>query len=80
MEVLRNTRTMYARQMSGFTRFPVNRQPAEPPSLAFIDQRTNRKVVVATDFSFENLIALEDVLSTLADIKQRQGSSGFSFK
>ena len=49
----------------------VRREPAHSPSLAFLDTRTDREVVVATDDSFEALPALEYVLQNHVYNKQR---------
>ncbi len=51
--------------------FRYRRQPAQPPSLAFVDLRTDREVVVATDNSFDELGALEHILSGYAKGEQR---------
>lgn len=48
------------------------RQRATPSSLAFVDGRTDRQVVVATDAVFDDLVNVEYVLSMQADAKQRQ--------
>jgi hypothetical protein len=45
---------------------------ATPSSLAFVDGRTDREVVVATDAVFDDLVNIEYVLSMQADAKQRQ--------
>lgn len=42
------------------------REPRRPPSLAFVDLRTNRTVVVSTDDSFGELSALEYALAARA--------------
>lgn len=51
------------------------RQKKQTPTLAFVDLRTDREVVVATDNSFDELAALEYVLSLQLDenAKQRRG-------
>lgn len=46
-----------------------------PPSLAFIDARTNKKVVVATDDSFADLGDLGDVLLSYVDTYRSSESS-----
>jgi hypothetical protein len=48
------------------------RQRATPASLAFVDTRTGREVVVANDAAFDELPGIEYVLSMQADAKQRQ--------
>jgi hypothetical protein len=48
------------------------RQRATPVSLAFIDARTGKEVVVATDAAFDELHGIEYVLSMQADAKQRE--------
>src|SRR5258706_8359010 len=49
------------------------RKPREAPSLAFRDRRTNRVVVVATDDSYDDLGALEQVLqSHLSAVRRRR--------
>ncbi|MGZ3639538.1 MAG: hypothetical protein ACXWQR_24365 [Ktedonobacterales bacterium] len=48
------------------------KEPGNYPSLAFVDQRTEKVVVVSTDQSFESLIALEQILSDTVRAKQRQ--------
>jgi hypothetical protein len=48
------------------------RDARSAPSLAFIDTRTNREVVVATDNSFEELIVLEHILSDHVFAKERR--------
>ncbi|MGO8946427.1 MAG: hypothetical protein ACLQUY_01935 [Ktedonobacterales bacterium] len=48
------------------------RQRATPASLAFVDARTGRQVVVATDAAFDELPGIEYILSMQADAKQRQ--------
>lgn len=50
------------------------RQPKQAPSLAFLDTRTNREVVVATDNTFDELLALEQILSMHAREKNRSYS------
>jgi hypothetical protein len=47
-------------------------QRATSPSLAFLDSRTGREVVVASDTSYDDLRGIEYVLSMQADAKQRQ--------
>jgi hypothetical protein len=42
------------------------REPGRAPSLAFLDTRTNREVVVGTDNSFDELLVLEDLLGLYA--------------
>jgi hypothetical protein len=44
----------------------VRREPKRAPSLAFLDTRTRREVVVSTDDSFDVLSTLERVLSAYA--------------
>jgi hypothetical protein len=48
------------------------RQRATPISLGFVDSRTGKVVVVATDAAFDDLHGIEYVLSMQADAKQRQ--------
>jgi hypothetical protein len=58
-----------------FMRFTPNRstrRATQAPSLAFLDDRTNKQVVVATDDAFDDLSALEYVLYTYSDAKQRK--------
>jgi hypothetical protein len=58
-----------------FMRFTPGRstkRSSQAPSLAFIDDRANKQVVVATDDAFDDLSALEYVLQTYADAKQRK--------
>lgn len=50
------------------------RQPKQAPSLAFLDTRTDKEVVVATDNSFDELLALEQILSMHAREKNRSYS------
>jgi hypothetical protein len=50
------------------------RQPRQAPSLAFLDRRTNREVVVSTDNFFDELLALEQILSMHARAKESSGS------
>jgi hypothetical protein len=57
------------RFMRGLATF--RREPTQSPSLAFLDTRSDREVVVATDDSFEALAALEYVLQNHAYNKQR---------
>lgn len=52
------------------------RQPRQPPSLAFEDMRTHREVVVATDDSFDALVALDEVLNLMVDARSRTSSRG----
>lgn len=47
------------------------RQPRQAPSLAFLDARHNSEVVVATDSAFDELLALEQILSMHAREKNR---------
>jgi hypothetical protein len=47
------------------------RQPKQAPSLAFLDTRDNSEVVVATDNSFDELLAMEQILSMHARQKDR---------
>jgi hypothetical protein len=42
-----------------------------PPSLAFLDRRTNREVIVATDDAFDQLPVLEEILSLYAGGRSR---------
>jgi energy-coupling factor transporter transmembrane protein EcfT len=46
-------------------------KPRVAPSLAFVDSRTNQEVVVSTDNSFDEMIALEEVLLIHAKGKER---------
>lgn len=46
-------------------------KPRVAPSLAFVDSRTDREVVVSSDKSFDELIALEEVLLIHAKGKER---------
>jgi hypothetical protein len=55
-----------------FRQAAYRRQRATPASLAFVDGRTDRQVVVATDAVFDDLVNVEYVLSMQADAKQRQ--------
>lgn len=57
------------RFMRGVATF--RREPMQAPSLAFLDMRTDREVIVATDDSFEALPALEYILQNHAYNKQR---------
>lgn len=50
------------------------RQPRQAPSLAFLDTRANTEVVVATDNSFDELLALEQILTMHARQKDRSYS------
>lgn len=50
------------------------RQPRQAPSLAFLDTRDNSEVVVATDNSFDELLALEQILAMHARDKDRSYS------
>lgn len=52
------------------------RQPKQAPSLAFLDKRTGREVVVARDNSYEDLSALEDIMSTYVFNKERRLRTG----
>jgi hypothetical protein len=62
--------------ISQFTRFfggfIMGRRPKGAPSLAFRDKRTKRVVVVAKDDSFDDLVALEQVLQIHVGAKQRR--------
>lgn len=51
--------------------FVTKRQPATAPSLAFIDLRDDKEVVVSTDNSFDDLYVIEDVLQFLVEAKHR---------
>lgn len=51
--------------------FSTPRQPKQAPSLAFVDLRTNKPVVVATDDSFDDIATIERVLSYLVDARKR---------
>jgi hypothetical protein len=55
-----------------FRQSRYRRQRATPSSLAFVDGRIDREVVVATDAVFDDLVNIEYVLSMQADAKQRQ--------
>lgn len=50
------------------------RQPRQAPSLAFLDARDNSEVVVATDNAFDELLALEQILTLHARDKNRSYS------
>ena len=50
----------------------LRREPKTPPSLSFIDRRTDKSVVVSTDESFESLFTLEQILSDTVHAKQRR--------
>ncbi len=52
------------------------RQPKRAPSLAFMDKRDKREVVVATDESYDALVALDQVLNMHSEAKQRSRSRG----
>jgi hypothetical protein len=47
------------------------RQPRTSPTLAFVDSRDDRTIIVATDDSFESLYVLDQLLSDLVANKQR---------
>jgi hypothetical protein len=47
------------------------RQPKQPPSLAFVDTRTDQEVIVCTDNSFDEIIAVEQILLIHAGRKER---------
>jgi hypothetical protein len=47
------------------------RQPSSAPSLAFVDLRDDKPVVVGTDNSFDDLYVIEDVLQYLVEAKHR---------
>ena len=52
--------------------FPqAQKKPSGAPSLAFVDTRTDREVLVATDNSFDELPTLEYVLQLHVDAKKR---------
>jgi hypothetical protein len=53
-------------RMTSFGGLRPYREIRRPPSLAFLDLRTNREVVVATDNSFEELIILHEILNAYA--------------
>lgn len=48
------------------------RTPRRAPSLAFRDTRTGKAVMVASDAAFDDLWALYEILSVLADAKARE--------
>lgn len=48
------------------------REPKSAPSLAFIDRRTDKEVVVATDESFDKLAALEEILMIQIYAKEKE--------
>jgi hypothetical protein len=48
------------------------RRMATPTSLAFLDNRTNREVVVATDNAFDDLSAIDYILNMQTEAKRRQ--------
>lgn len=50
----------------------LKREPKTPPSLSFLDRRTDKSVVVSTDESFDSLITLEQILSDTVRAKQRR--------
>lgn len=50
------------------------REFRRPPSLAFLDQRTKREVIVATDDSFDQLAVLEEILNLYAGGRSRTRS------
>jgi hypothetical protein len=54
----------------------MRREPARSPSLAFLDTRTDREVIVATDDSFEALPALEYILQNHSYNKQQRSRTG----
>lgn len=49
----------------------IGREPKRAPSLAFLDSRTEKEVVVGTDNSFEDLLVLEQALILHAAQKNR---------
>jgi hypothetical protein len=76
-----------ARTFNTFSQYPggfgrlvgstsLRRKPAQAPSLAFVDTRDDREVVVATDDSFDALIALDEVLHMHVEAKERRLRSG----
>lgn len=50
------------------------REFRRPPSLAFLDRRTQREVIVATDDSFDQLSILEEILNLYAGGRSRTRS------
>lgn len=50
------------------------REFRRPPSLAFLDRRTKREVIVATDDSFDQLPVLEEILNLYAGGRTRTRS------
>ena len=50
----------------------IQSRPRGAPSLAFLDRRTDKEVVVSTDEVFDSLVALEQILSLHVDAKERQ--------
>jgi hypothetical protein len=53
--------------------FGLRRRPFQLPSLAFVDLRVNRTVVVGADDTFDDLRALEEVLLVKVEAKKRAG-------
>jgi hypothetical protein len=49
----------------------ANRRPKAPPSLAFRDRRDDSEVIVSTDDGYDELYALEEVLTLLVSAKHR---------
>ena len=49
----------------------IGRQPKQAPTLGFIDTRTDKEVVVCTDNSFDEMLAIEEVLAVQSDNKSR---------
>lgn len=54
----------------------IGRKPREAPSLAFIDKRTGREVLVSRDNSFDELDALDEVLGMYVFNKERTRRTG----
>jgi hypothetical protein len=52
--------------MLGFGGLRQSRERRKPPSLAFLDLRSDREVVVATDDAFDDLNALKEILTMYA--------------
>ena len=67
-----NMFTRGARFGMGMGLSPIRREPASPPSLSFFDQRTDEKVVVGRDDSYDSLATLEQILSEVVRAKQRR--------
>lgn len=55
-------------RLTGFT---IRRKPKGPPSLAFLDTRTDTEVLVAQDDSMGDLPSIEHLLNSYSDAKAR---------